>query len=481
MLNIATNRLRDLLVSALPSSFDADTAPPPASRLFTPDSHRRALEPDVTVVRGARGVGKTVWFASLQEPSLRKLAAKTYRLPVLSGGIQVSAGFGSLLSAESYPVPGRLLQLLSNFDAQSIWRAVVLNSLSEASITNLATWDERVSTLHRDEALFDEALARADSNLRRDKSLHLILFDALDRMSNSASETDELVEGLLRVALDVRLKSRAIRIKIFSRLDILERSLRFTDASKIMANAVDLTWSDTNLFGLLFTALGNADPKLSPEFRDNTGTWEEIDVDIWRNGILAADGTAQQRLFAEIAGEYMGANHRRGRSYTWLPNHLADGRGQVSPRSFLSAIRHAVDDTRSGRYDHRFPLHWDSIRKGVQKASSIRVAEISEDVPWVESAIKPLMGMQVPMPLDALFRAWETASLKANLQSLTQDTDDRQPRLGPREIDDWPSLLEELRVLGVTTTRSDGRVDLPDVYRVAFGLGRRGGVPRTER
>jgi hypothetical protein len=32
----------------------------------------------------------------------------------------------------------------------------------------------------------------------------------------------------------------------------------------------------------------------------------------------------------------------------------------------------------------------------------------------------------------------------------------------------------------MTKPRSDGRLDLPDVYRIAFGLGRKGGVPRPK-
>lgn len=52
-------------------------------------------------------------------------------------------------------------------------------------------------------------------------------------------------------------------------------------------------------------------------------------------------------------------------------------------------------------------------------------------------------------------------------------------RTGPRHPDDLPRLITELRELGVMTEpRSDGRLDLPDVYRIAFGLGRKGGVAK---
>jgi hypothetical protein len=33
--------------------------------------------------------------------------------------------------------------------------------------------------------------------------------------------------------------------------------------------------------------------------------------------------------------------------------------------------------------------------------------------------------------------------------------------------------------LGVMRRRRDGRIDLPDVYRIAFNIGRKGGVPRV--
>ena len=39
-----------------------------------------------------------------------------------------------------------------------------------------------------------------------------------------------------------------------------------------------------------------------------------------------------------------------------------------------------------------------------------------------------------------------------------------------------PGVREDLESLGVFRRLVDGRVDLPDVFRVGYGLGRRGGV-----
>ena len=60
----------------------------------------------------------------------------------------------------------------------------------------------------------------------------------------------------------------------------------------------------------------------------------------------------------------MGTNRRRGKTYTWLPNHLADAKGQVSPRSFLIAVREAQRETLTR--GHREVLHWEGIKRGVQ-------------------------------------------------------------------------------------------------------------------
>ncbi|MBB5155016.1 hypothetical protein [Saccharopolyspora phatthalungensis] len=83
MTSLNARAYRALFQSALRTA-DADTTKPHPHSLFTPRGHRLALDPDVTVVKGGRGVGKTVWFQALQDPALRAVAADEYRLPVLT-------------------------------------------------------------------------------------------------------------------------------------------------------------------------------------------------------------------------------------------------------------------------------------------------------------------------------------------------------------------------------------------------------------
>jgi hypothetical protein len=261
--------------------------------------------------------------------------------------------------------------------------------------------------------------------------------------------------------------------------------LHFPDASKLSSNAAALTWSRANLYGLLFHTMGNADGELADRFRKLTGGWH-TEADGRRHvppALLSGDEQFQSEQFTLIAGPYMGSNFRKGHTFTWLPNHLMDGVEQVSPRSFLSALRKALSET-SGQYaGHEFALHHEGIRRGVQKASETRVAEVSEDMPWVEAAIGPLAGHQVPIEQAKVEALWEESRLVDALRKLAEryahDEDETKVRTGPRYPEDPELLIEELIVLGVMRRRRDGRIDLPDVYRIAFGVGRKGGVPRV--
>jgi hypothetical protein len=46
---------------------------------------------------------------------------------------------------------------------------------------------------------------------------------------------------------------------------------------------------------------------------------------------------------------------------------------------------------------------------------------------------------------------------------------------------DYEELIAELVNLGVMTVRSNKKIDLPDVFRIAFDIGRKGGVPRVKQ
>jgi hypothetical protein len=326
----------------------------------------------------------------------------------------------------------------------------------------------------------EDAILAADGDAGQNDRTKLFLFDALELLHSDRRIADQLVKGIFELALNLRTSTEHLRVKLFIRYDMFDTvQFDFADASKLLTNITDLRWSETSLYALLFHYMSSAHSEFSPEFLSETG-WSER-----YNG----DKDKQRQVLERIASKYMGTDRRKGYTYTWLPNHLADGRQQVSPRSFLSALWHATQRTEEGFAGHRWPIHWDAIRQGVQHASQIRVSEVKEDTPWVTDAISPLRGTQVPIERDEVVRRWNDAKLGAELSAqremtskLSDDDSDGQKLFatGPLNID-YEGLISELMDLGVMTLRSNGKLDLPDVYRIAFDIGRKGGVPRVKQ
>lgn len=484
MTSLTNSEYRDLIEAAVPDLTDADTILPNQRTLFTPRSHKDALLPDKTIVEGARGVGKTFWCRSLLDPQLRATAATEFRLPKLRD-LKVSPGFGAELRPGSYPGPRELAALAERHAPQDIWYAVVVNALGIDELQARPSWEEKLHWVRDEPDVVERAVAAANRALRADGTSHLVVFDALDRLHRDRQVAERLIGGIFEVATALRLGASQIRIKVFIRPDMFrEGLLRFTDASKI-AGSTNLRWNPTDLYGLVFHYLGNAeaDDVLSERFRGRLPGWQRSDVNVSRWVVparLSNDVEVQQHEFTAMAGEFMGTNFRKGRTYSWLPNHLMDGSEQVTPRSFLSACRTAVRVTRSDYEGHPFAIHHEGLRRGVQEASMIRVREINEDIPWVKTLAAPLEGVQVPIDESAVVTAWRDADVENQLAAL-HSPDENSPLMGPRDPEDLDGLVEQLIDLGVLRRRKDRRLDMPDVYRVAFRIGRKGGVPRISQ
>jgi hypothetical protein len=183
--------------------------------------------------------------------------------------------------------------------------------------------------------------------------------------------------------------------------------------------------------------------------------------------VLRFDEGAQRRIFAEIAGTAMGTNERRGLPFTWIPTHLGDASGIATPRSFLAALRTAAENT---NHDAPLALDWRSVHSGVRKASEIRVTELGEDFPWTTPAMGALEGLNVPCSRKDLVSRWNSNDIAERIQELPPGDRNKSATLGQQ------GLLNDLIEVGVLEVRSDNRYNIPDVYRVGFGLKRRGGV-----
>lgn len=464
---------RELLRESLPSAADADTVALESRTLFTPTQHRRALDPNATIVQGGRGVGKTVWFNALQDSGLRSIAASHYRMPILER-VDTAPGFGARLRPE-YPGQRKLGDLIENsFDPEDIWTAVALQAFGVPEICGKEDWSDKVSWVQDNAEEVERIFIRVDTKAARDGRIRLILFDALDRLHVDRTIADKLTRGALKLALTLRVSTRNLRAKLFIRYDMFESAgQEFPDASKLLNNMVELRWDENSLYSLLFHLLSESGTTHSEKFKELSG-WEARKM---------GSKEELERQFEPFASPYMGTNHRKGHTFTWIPNHLADGRGEVSPRSFLSALGRATEETIDNFADHTKALHWDAIRRGVQHASTIRVAEVAEDTPWVQLALSPLEGERVPIERERVIQLWEARALQDRLIALQSDSasESEQADLAPTPTgpvsNHYEELVGELKMFGIFTIRGDGRLDLPDVYRIAFKVGRKGGVP----
>ena len=105
---------------------------------------------------------------------------------------------------------------------------------------------------------------------------------------------------------------------------------------------------------------------------------------------------------------------------------------------------------------------------------AVRVKEITEDYPWVGPAMESLGG-QVTIPCSPadLQNRWISNGTLEEVRQTARTSN----KLGPRQIEKGASgLIQDLTNLGILQPLPDGRLQMPDVYRVAFGLGRKGGV-----
>lgn len=279
---------------------------------------------------------------------------------------------------------------------------------------------------------------------------------------------------------------RAIRVKIFMRsdqyadLDLFD----FPDASKVRHEATMLHWYATDLYGLVYTWLWR-DPfarqiiamalPVSPSHRRTLQASEVLPI------ILRANSEAQGAVFDVLAGDQMGGGTKRGRPYSWIPTHLMDGMGEISPRSFLHALSIAAE--RDPESDQTLAIDYGRIQDGVRSASEIRRTELLEDYPWIREALEPLRGMTVPAKRRDILKKWEIAGTPDEILRLHKDA--KAPVELVTAFEDSSSRLEALEraleQIGVLQEREDFRVNIPDIFRIAAGVKRMGGIRPQQR
>ena len=464
--------LRGALGRLQPGSAHQAKNPPSPATIFTPTLHANALDPQRSLVIGNRGVGKSFWSSVLTHQETWEAVASSYpRLPLRR--IKAVLGFHEDAGKDDGPAPSPavLNSLYSEgHKPEEIWRAVLLKGLRSELGTDLPiTLRDIIAWNAQDVERSELALRRADRSFIDNRKLFLIVFDALDRLGSDWDVIKPLTEGVLRLALDMR-GFRTMKAKVFMRTDQSKDDslFRFADASKLRSDAVTLVWRREELFGLLYNYL-IGDPARPSLLRLAGSEGDDSIVEM-----LLGDEAVQEELFYRLAGEYMGAGPKRGRTYTWIYDHLADAFGETSPRSFITAIQKAAQ-FRPSRPETA--IDHSGIRAGVQDASAVRVSELKEDYDWIDKVLGALRGLEVPCEPSVFVKRWRDRN---TIREIKSDAKARS-RLIPLEVlgnSDNPeaALLSAMTNIGVLEFRNETRINVPDIFRVEAGIKRRGGV-----
>ncbi|MEK7704495.1 MAG: hypothetical protein AAB426_06005 [Myxococcota bacterium] len=459
--------------------------PPQLNRVYVPERHAKALHLDASVVVGMRGAGKSWWTAVLASDEHRRFVADQIQGSAL-GGVVARVGFGLDDTQAEFPNPETLASLVeTGIDASAVWLAVVLRHALRAVDRPVpfesSDWRGAVGWViaHRNEA--NDLLTACDNELVSRNRVLLVLFDAFDRLANDWGMVRSLTTGALQLTLRLRSR-RSIRAKLFIRPDLEEDDAvwRFADSSKLRHSKVLLEWSSSDLYSLVLMHLGNT-PEFGQELRDETRSrfgvdWDERDNVYLPPFAISRSAKHQRQLIELLADDTMGGGSRRGFTYTWVPLHLADAKGRVSPRSYLLAFKSAAEDA-AERYDgHALALHHRAIQQGVVKASEVRVAEITEDYPWVRPLLEAARGTVVPIETAELSRQWTPDCLGRMKDAVGSKLPPRRFTNDPFRSGSADALIDDLVELAVLYRTRDGRLNMPDIFRVGVGIRRKGGV-----
>jgi len=449
--------------------------------------HSRAFDPDVALVVGSRGSGKSELFRAVVSEKLLPAIAR------VNGGqlgrlmpqqIDWVAGH-PLEKQRDFPDMSGLRRYLSEHQSDpdasvDLWRAYLLRVLKG----NLDLNGFRSRDLFEVEGADVEAIARSFGGLRDEPVLAL---DRLDRALEDSGRWiivgyDELdviggydwpsmvqsIHGLVSFWANNVRRWKRIRPKIFLRTDLFRRHAQSfgADLIKLAANRAEITWSDRNLYAMLVKRLANTSEALRSYCEDANVQFVQ-DPDLARIPSIKKSSDARP-LIERIAGQYMGANLKKGRTFAWLLTHIRDGNGHAMPRALVRLFEKAASQelerplaTRNRLLDPR------SLRRALDDVSEEHVITVNtHELPWLPGVKDRLSGAGVPMPRREAERllghrwgeSWNTRS-KA-----------RPP------ADNASELVTQLTEIGVFRVRSDGRIDVPDLFMAGLGLSRKGGV-----
>ena len=491
--------LREQLLKAL-ENIPTDGSANDWSEVYVPVSHLQALNPERMVVEGMRGSGKSFWTGVLVKPELRhalenQLLGVDLKTAVASITQSHAIALDAPNAASSFPSITELPQLLAlpGVTPETIWSVAILRLFPVDPLLQMPhstdaynLWQAPIAWAGQNPGRVARALNLLDQRLISDRQIALVMFDALDRVSHDLTEVSSITAGLLRVMLNLRF-AKGLRLKAFIREDILAQAgASVVDGSKLLNNKVKLQWTQADLYGLAFYRIAQHSSTFRSQFeRIARAAWK---LNAGRYECAAADDPGTQKLLWRVlVGDYMGKSANKGHSYPYIFNHLSDGLGRVAPRTFLTALHAAIESASTQYLEKLHVIHHEAIRDGVRDASTARVTELHEEYQWIDPALRCIKDQQKTVPIDKsdLVKVWlkNNAAVLHTIEAM-RDTALIPWRSGASNAEKVEHLLLTLEQIGIIKSRlKDGgeRIELPDIYRLAYKIGRYGGIATQKK
>ncbi|MBX9835055.1 MAG: hypothetical protein K2X65_02625 [Burkholderiaceae bacterium] len=471
-----------------------DSKPSQTADIFFPSAHIRALALDRPLVIGMRGAGKSFWSEVLTDASLRPAITQSVKgYDKLMNVVSIRWDQGNEFSTRLPDSTALTEALQQGMEPRLLWLTLVLNELRSVcaeyriavSLPEISQgWHHLLSWATQHSEAIRRAFEQLNTALTDSGQVVLVVMDALDRMAARLAQSVDCLRGLLQLLLDAR-QLKGLRFKVFLREDMahMPSVLSFPDASKLLNEAVHLHWSREDIYALHWHKLAQKSPLFQQLIESHFGpgkpTLEGYQHPLW--GPSPPEEGQLTALLKLLAQPYMGKNVTKGHVYSWWYKHLADGKNRVSPRTFAASLRTALDD--SSKIDSSHVLSPTGIKQGVRMASEARVQELRDDYFWVHTALAAFNDRLTPILVKEIYGVWNGIGIEGQPtprlireQCLAKKVfipwDDSDPLTSSSQ-----KLRDALVELGILMLRDkDTRLDMPDIYRLGYGIRKRGGV-----
>ncbi len=417
----------------------------------------QALTPQIPLVLGRKGTGKTAIFRRLMEDEKQNSVVVLSPAPLTNNRLWV-------MNPDSFKAIEETLR-----DTGTSWRefwtvqTCLARHLSRPE--NRPQPDDAVAELLADEpdselnvlrlvqrllGVREIGLLARDWLTRIDQISQpptLLLWDGLDtgfgNNQDDRNRRNAAIEGLFSLVTDMGDNLQALRFKIVLREDIWRR-LRFENKSHFFGRSVTLNWA--NRADFFKVALKQA--LRSPKF-------QEISKPILGSFFLANDNYWMEEQVIQLWNLLVGERMRGGKSAftrNWVWQRLADGSDNRSPRTLLQLFRAATEWEK--REHPRNPYGKTAIRP---RALIDSLEEVSQQ------AIDALVKEEFP----------ELEGLIDQLKELGRSPFKTSELLN---VDEELKLATEVGLIAVYEGTEDDvqRYKVPDLYRLGIGMTRKG-------